>query len=612
MNTSIKILLLEDDENDAEIARHILQKANPAYEFKHVVTREDYETAIKSYQPAIVISDNNLPQFDGTEALRILRHTAPLTPFILVTGVVSEEFAAGIIKLGADDYLLKDRLTRLPAAVEAAIKQRQTERENQDALEKIKQANERYEVIGKATGVALWDWNQETGEIWGNEVHQEFYGLTIRDRVPTHEDWLKRVHPDDREHIISGLAAAMASNRRIHIDEYRFYTEHTGWIYVYGRTLIERNEMGKPIRLAGSMTDVTDLKKAEDSIRESEEKYRLLFERNLAGIFEIDTGGRIISCNNAFALMLGYAHAGELAGEHIDLFYFTGAEKEQFLRAVIREKQLSNYRARLRHRDGHQLDIIENVSLLFHSRTGQEVIEGIIIDISDLKKAEEDLRNLQQKMLDQRVQEQKKITRAIIKAQEKERNHIGLELHDNVCQILVGTKLHLGMAVVHNPDVKQSLSYPLELLDNSINEIRMLSHRLVTPVKDVDLEALMNKLLEDTSTNSGINTEFVYQLKKALPDDLKLNIYRIVQEQINNILKHAEARNIFVSVIQEKAAIDIVVSDDGKGFRLTKKRNGIGLSNMLNRIESYNGRMEVKSMPGKGCRVNLTIPLGSV
>lgn len=165
MNTSIKILLLEDDENDAEIARHILQKANPAYEFKHVVTREDYETAIKSYQPAIVISDNNLPQFDGTEALRILRHTAPLTPFILVTGAVSEEFAAGIIKLGADDYLLKDRLTRLPAAVEAAIKQRQTERENQDALEKIKQANERYEVIGKATGVALWDWNRNRGDL---------------------------------------------------------------------------------------------------------------------------------------------------------------------------------------------------------------------------------------------------------------------------------------------------------------------------------------------------------------------------------------------------------------------------------------------------------------
>lgn len=609
MDGIIKILQLEDDENDVEIIRRILLKANKAYEIRHVMTKADFTQALSDFAPDIVISDNNLPQFEGTEALQIVRESYPFTAFILVTGAVSEEFAASIIKLGADDYLLKDRLTRLPAAVEAAIRQRQTERERIAALEKIKRANERYEMIGKATSVALWDWNQETGEVWGNEAHQQFYGRSSHDRVPNHEDWLKRIHPEDRERIISGLARVMASDRRIYVDEYRFYTEHAGWIYVYGRTLIERNAAGKATRLAGSMTDVTDLKNAEASIREREQKYRLLFERNLAGICETNASGRILSCNNAFAQMLGYASNADVVGEDIGLFYFSVAERNRFLEKILRDKQLTNFETVLRHRDGRRLQIIENLSLYEDSISGEPVIEGIIIDISGLKKAEEELRQLQQKMLDQRVQEQKKITRAIIKAQEKERNHIGLELHDNVCQILVGTKLHLGMAVVNKEELKKALAYPMELLDSSINEIRLLSHRLVTPVKDVDLEALMAKLLEDTTRLAPIQTEFAYHLKKSLPDDLKLNIYRIVQEQVNNIVKHAEAQHLYVSVKEENEAIGIVISDDGKGFKLTKKRSGIGISNMLNRIESYNGKMVIKSSPGKGCMVSLKIPV---
>lgn len=93
-----------------------------------------------------------------------------------------------------------------------------------------------------------------------------------------------------------------------------------------------------------------------------------------------------------------------------------------------------------------------------------------------------------------------------------------------------------------------------------------------------------------------------------LTDDLKLNIYRIIQELINNILKHADAKNITVSIKGKDKLIHIIVTDDGKGFQVKGKRKGIGISNMINRVESYNGKLKIISSPGKGCKTNVTIP----
>ena len=107
----LKILILEDRETDAEMIQHLLRKNGLNCEFKVMMTREDYIIALDEFKPQIILSDNAMPQFSASEALEILQVHGLHIPFILVTGTVSEEFAAGIIKAGADDYLLKDRLS---------------------------------------------------------------------------------------------------------------------------------------------------------------------------------------------------------------------------------------------------------------------------------------------------------------------------------------------------------------------------------------------------------------------------------------------------------------------------------------------------------------------
>ena len=127
MEREFKLLMLEDTPEDAVLIKRTLQRSNLKLKIKLVSTRHDFIEALSSFAPEIVLSDHQLPHFSSTEALEVCKQVLPFVPFILVTGAVSEEFAASIIKAGADDYLLKDNLTRLPTAILQAVQKKRTE-----------------------------------------------------------------------------------------------------------------------------------------------------------------------------------------------------------------------------------------------------------------------------------------------------------------------------------------------------------------------------------------------------------------------------------------------------------------------------------------------------
>src|SRR6478672_2978148 len=138
-----RILHLEDFDYDAEEVSWLLKKAQISCSIKVVQSRQEYIDALETYKPDIILSDHNLPSFNSVEALSILKKSPLNIPFILVTGTVSEEFAASIIKDGATDYILKDRPQRLPVAIINALQQYNLEREKQVYLEKLYK-NEKY------------------------------------------------------------------------------------------------------------------------------------------------------------------------------------------------------------------------------------------------------------------------------------------------------------------------------------------------------------------------------------------------------------------------------------------------------------------------------------
>ena len=155
--------------------------------------------------------------------------------------------------------------------------------ERKAAEREIMEASERFELIGKATSDGVWDWNVVTNKIWGNEMHQQLYGLTVADPVPEYDEWANRIHPNDRARTMQLLEDAQASDSKILVDEYRFYSDKTGWKNILSRILIQRNNAGEPIRLIGSMVDVTQLKTAENKLIEKSVQLEKLSD-NLPGL----------------------------------------------------------------------------------------------------------------------------------------------------------------------------------------------------------------------------------------------------------------------------------------------------------------------------------------
>jgi two-component system sensor histidine kinase UhpB len=240
--------------------------------------------------------------------------------------------------------------------------------------------------------------------------------------------------------------------------------------------------------------------------------------------------------------------------------------------------------------------------------TGKEQkIFGLMLAISDITEK----KLLEQEIIDREVQAQKKTIRAVLNAQEKERNKIGQELHDNVNQILASTKLYLTMAIADHPNNLHFLREAQGFIESAIAEIRVLSAKEVSPLRDINLRELIHSLLESLRYNSQIAPEFVYQIPQSvhIEEELKLNIYRIIQEQINNILKHSKATACSIKLSFTNDQLELYIRDNGIGFDTSKSRKGIGISNMINRVESFNGELSINSSPGNGCITEIRIPL---
>lgn len=218
--------------------------------------------------------------------------------------------------------------------------------------------------------------------------------------------------------------------------------------------------------------------------------------------------------------------------------------------------------------------------------------------------------------LSRREKEQElKIHETIVQVQEQERAHIGHELHDNVNQIMISARLHLeGL----NPRTKEEKMIKLRtsaLILSAIEEIRCLSRKLAaTQLKDAGLLTSIAQLLNDLRNTGRFNIKFTSSIdidtEYHLSVEKKVALYRIVQEEMNNIIRHSQAKNIRVNIMQNNSGIILYTFDDGVGFDLRQVCKGMGLTNILSRAKLFNGMVDIVTAPGKGCSVTVLMPYG--
>lgn len=207
-----------------------------------------------------------------------------------------------------------------------------------------------------------------------------------------------------------------------------------------------------------------------------------------------------------------------------------------------------------------------------------------------------------------------KLTQAIIKTQEEERYAIGGELHDNVCQILVGSIMNLSFVLPSlNDERSKILTTGINNIKMAATEIRNLSHRLA-PVffDDVQLKDSLLHLLSSINVSGQFKTHLMYDEKIESIDlnrDLQINLYRILQEQLNNIIKYAKATEINVSFELRANGLLFEIKDNGIGFTPDRANKGIGFANMTRRAKLFSGTFNVDTSPGNGCKITIIFPV---
>lgn len=351
--------------------------------------------------------------------------------------------------------------------------------------------------------------------------------------------------------------------------------------------------------------DVTERNIAQDRLKASEERYRYLFNNNPSCIFiwDIDTL-EILEANETAETLYGYSKEEFLQlsfpqlcgeGEADGFVAFTNSAGEVCINKETRST---------RHITKTGNHIIMEIASHLIMYEGKQAVLALGNDITEKYQLETSLN-------EERKLRQQQITEAVITGQEKERTELGEELHDNINQILASTKLYIECALKDQLPRKDLIAESKVLVEKAMTEIRNLSKSLLPPsLGEVGLMQALHEMVENIKQVNNLNITLHSHIsdENHICTKLKLTIFRIVQEQLNNIIKHADAENVSISIDMIDKEIELLIKDDGLGFNTSLKRNGVGLRNISSRAEVNNGKVSIKSNPGEGCELLVKFP----
>lgn len=472
--------------------------------------------------------------------------------------------------------------------------------EQKKAQEALQISNQRYELASKATSDIIWDMDLTTKTIYWGEGFRKLFGHTFIDEISDSEAWMRLIHPLDVERIQESLRKVINSTQNNWADEYRFLRADGSYAYVLDKGFLIRDENAMALRMVGAMQDITQQKEAETALRLSEERFRQLFFQSPTPkwMFNVETL-QIVEVNEAALRLFGYEKDEFLQLRLHDLILDEDSQELE----NSPEENLSRYKdIILQQKKNGEIFSLEITSQPINLPTGRHYI--VIGDDVTEKIA------LQQMVLEEKFAAQKEVAKAIINTQENERSEIAKELHDNVNQLLTTAKLYIEN-INYFPDQRESFTQKgIALLQKSIDEIRSISKQLTTPViNDIGFRATLDELLNHYSAMNLFQIDLKYNLKEeSIEKGLQLTVYRIIQEQMNNIVKYAKASSVNISVMACSESLEVTISDNGVGFDKRKVTKGLGLKNMKNRVEVYKGDFHIRSTVGSGTVVQVTFP----
>lgn len=329
----LKILLCEDSEEDAFLSERVLLDAGIRFEVKRVWSRKPLEDALHGQSFDVALIDFYLPGFQGDEALKLCRELAPGMPVIFVSGIIREEQAIEALKQGATDYVLKNRLSRLPAAVVRAHEEALARRQKRETDVLLRETEMFLQTALEVGQIGSWS-SSLTGDgklIW-SRGSSGIFGLAAEDQSLTREKFFQLVHPDDLERVVEKIEGAISARTDYSVDHRIIRADgKTRWVHEQGRVICDGT--GRPEKLIGVVQDVTEQKEAEEKIREQ----AALLDVAQNAILTHGMDGKILYWNRTSEQLYGWS-AKEVLGINVaELMYAGNPERFREIRALTIE-----------------------------------------------------------------------------------------------------------------------------------------------------------------------------------------------------------------------------------------------------------------------------------
>ena len=484
--------------------------------------------------------------------------------------------------------------------------------EQKAAERALRESEERLALAVAGAQEGVWDWNLETNAVVYSTRWKQMLGYSDEEIEPHVSAWERLAHPDDKSRADRANDSVARGERATYEAEFRLRHKEGHYVHVLSRGFPVRREPGGPVvRIVGTHLDLTERKRAEAALLENEERLKLAFAGAQEGVWDwnLDTGAVVYS--SRWKEMLGYAD--DEIEPHIRawerLLHPDDVEAAQRVNERVK-RGASTYEGefRLRHKDGHYVHVLSRGYPVRRDPAGPVVrIVGTHFDLTERKRAEAERARTEL------------LTRLVF-AQEDERRRIAREMHDQLGEQLTALAVRIRMlkdACGDRDDWRahvESIEAIAQRLDRDVDTL--VWELRPTALDDLGLRAALSNYVQDWSNRVGISATLHSSglLDDRLPSDAETALYRIAQEALTNVAKHARARNVDIILERRADTVLLIIEDDGVGFDPAAAGGagqGFGLLGMQERAGLVGASIEIESSAGKGTTVLVRMAAGA-
>lgn len=468
----------------------------------------------------------------------------------------------------------------------------------------LRENEERLRLAFAGAEQGVWDWDLRTGIVFYSDGWKEMLGYANEEIGPHVRAWEELLHPDDRP-LADALYRRVVEQGQRYEAEFRLRHKAGRYITVLTRGFAVRDPHGRVVRLVGTHLDITERKGTETALRESEERLRLAFDGAREGVWDWNIETNAVVYSARWKQMLGYSD--DEIEPHISAWERLVHPADRAIAdaaadRVARGDQTYEAEFRLRHKDGRYIEILSRGFPIRRVPDGPVVrIVGTHFDLTERKRIEAE-----------RVRAE--LFGRLVFAHEEERRRIARDLHDQFGEQLtaLGLKVNrLKAACRDHPELHaavaelEAIAYQLDAgVDALVWQLRP------TSLDDLGLRVALANYVRTWSDRTGIEGSFHASgpSDQRLPSELETTVYRIAQEALNNVAKHAGARRVDVLLERHPEGVVLIVEDDGLGFDpATVRDDAFGLVGIRERAALVQGAVDIESTPGQGTTILLRV-----